>query len=206
MRFRPFYITIGGFALCLTILISCWAGWRQTSLASRMIRLHVVANSDSEEDQSLKLLVRDAVLKECGTALTDSSNSSQAVEALEGRMRQIAAVGSQVVQKQGYNYPVRVKLEYTGFPMTDYDGFSLPAGRYRALRVEIGEGEGHNWWCVVFPTLCTASVSEMSQTAMAEGLTEEDVALITRSSTDYVIRFRCVELWEELLEAIGNRY
>lgn len=91
-----------------------------------------------------------------------------------------------------------VELTDTAFPTREYDGFTLPAGTYLALRVVIGVGEGHNWWCVVFPPLCTAASSGVAQTAMAAGLTEDQVGLITEESEGYVLKFKAVELWEDL--------
>lgn len=186
--------------LCLLLLVSgCWAQYRQTQLASQLIRLHVVANSDTEADQHLKLQVRDAVLAQCQQLLQEANSVSNARETLSNQMDVLAQAGSQTVQAAGYSYPVSVSLEYTQFPTIDYGDFALPAGDYQALRVVIGSGEGHNWWCVLFPALCLSPVSELSETAMAEGLTEEDIALITQKGTDYELRFRCIELWEELI-------
>lgn len=204
MRIRRIFIYLTAFFLSLLLLMATWAGWRQTNLASKLIRLHVVANSDTEADQALKLQVRDAVLDQCGPLLSGSRSSEQAVEVLSGSLLNLAQAGAQTVQREGYCYPVRVRLEYADFPKTDYEDFSLPAGRYCALRVEIGSAEGHNWWCVVFPALCMGSVTEVSETAMAAGLTGEDISLITQSREDYVIRFRCVELWEELLQRLNG--
>lgn len=205
MSNRSQYILSGGIALSLTILLAAWAGWQQTSLASHLVRLHVVANSDSVEDQTLKLQVRDAVLEHCGKVLPQEGESSQAVEALLAVLPELAETGAKVVAGEGYRYPVRVRMEYEAFPETEYEGFSLPAGTYRALRVEIGDASGQNWWCVVFPSLCMAEAEELSETAMAAGLTEEEVDLITQSGEKAVIRFRCVEIWEELLQRMKNR-
>lgn len=184
-------------SVCLVLLSFGWASCRQTQLASRLLRLHVVANSDSAADQRLKLQVRDAVLERCGIVLAGEQNLSGARARLIMAMPELAQTGADVVRAQGRDYSVRVGLEYVPFPKTEYEGFALPAGTYQALRIELGAGEGHNWWCVLFPNLCLASESELSETAMAQGLTEEDVALLEREGS-YEIRFRCVELWEEL--------
>ena len=89
------------------------------------------------------------------------------------------------------------------FPTKVYDGFTLPAGEYLALRVVIGKGAGQNWWCVVFPPLCTAAASDVSETAMAAGLSEADVGLITEEDSGYVLKFKCVELWEQIKGRLG---
>ena len=96
------------------------------------------------------------------------------------------------------------RLERAEFPEKDYDGFSLPAGEYLALRVVIGEGQGRNWWCVVFPPLCTAAASDLSRTALGAGLTEDDLSLITGDGDGYVLRFRSLELWERLRQWLGK--
>lgn len=180
--------------LCALLAVGCWAQFRQSQLASRVVRLHVVANSDSDEDQALKLQVRDAVLEQCRELLAGADTAENAREALEGALPDLAAAGLAVVEEQGYDCPVAVSLEYASFPTIDYGDFSLPAGNYQALRVELGAGEGHNWWCVLFPTLCLEPVSDLAQSAMAEGLTEEDVELLTRDGAEYELRFRILEL------------
>ena len=94
------------------------------------------------------------------------------------------------------------ELAETSFPTKDYDGFSLPAGRYLALRLVIGQGTGQNWWCVVFPPLCTAAASEVPETALAAGLTEDQVSLMTGEDDGYVLKFKVVEWWEELWQKL----
>lgn len=195
---------VGLAALLLAGLNYSWAVYRQTQLASRLIRLHVVANSDSDADQALKLEVRDAVLEACGSVLEGAGDRSSAQKQLAQALPMLAEAGHKTVSAAGYSYPVSVKMEYTTFPRTDYEDFSLPAGRYQALRVEIGAGEGHNWWCVIFPSLCLEPVSELSEAAMAEGLTEEDISLITQEEEGYELRFRCIELWEALMNRIRD--
>ena len=159
---------------------------RQDALEQKVIRLHVIANSDSEADQALKLRVRDRVL-----VLT---------EALP-RLQQTAA---EEIAAQGSRYTVSAGLEETEFPTREYDGFALPSGEYLALRVVIGEGAGKNWWCVVFPPLCTTAACDFQETAVSGGLGEEDLSLITEEDGGYVLRFRAVELWEGLRQWLGK--
>jgi stage II sporulation protein R len=107
------------------------------------------------------------------------------------------------VAQEGYDYPVRASLEETWFPTKEYGDFSLPAGRYQALRVVIGEGAGQNWWCVVFPPLCLGSVSESTRDiALRAGMDEQQVALLTGESEGYVVKFKALELWEQLKAAL----
>lgn len=181
----------------LLIGLACamlWAsalGAEQDALAEQVVRLHVVANSDSDADQTLKLQVRDAVLAEATPALT-GLDRQEALETLEAKMSHIAATAAKAVGDEGYNYPVTVSLQEERFPTKRYDNFALPAGEYMALRVQIGSGGGHNWWCVVFPPLCMGSVEETAQ------LDDRDRALITGETEGYIVKFKAMEFWENL--------
>lgn len=188
--------------LAAAALFCGWLSWRQADLASRMVRLHVIANSDTEEDQALKLLVRDAVLARASEYLEGAAGAEEAAARLSAHLTELAAAGREVVRQAGYSYSVSASVETTHFPTKSYDGFALPAGEYRALRVIIGEGEGHNWWCVVFPSLCVSAASEWEDTAVSGGLTEDDVSLMAGQDEGYVLRFKCLELWDALKNSL----
>jgi len=175
----------------------------QEDLADKVVRLHVLANSDSAEDQALKLQVRDAILAQAETLLDGSMNRAEAESLLRGQLLELERLALQTVRAAGYSYSVTVELADTDFPTRDYGGFTLPAGEYLALRVLIGEAEGQNWWCVVFPPLCTAAAVDVSETALAGGLKEEEVALITEESAEYVLKFKIVELWNTLQQKLA---
>ena len=170
----------------------------QSELAGKVIRLHVLANSDSEEDQALKLKVRDAVLAEASEALKGTKNQQDARQNLTALLPELEKTAQSAVAANGYDYPVRAELVETSFPTKEYDGFSLPAGEYLALRILIGEAAGKNWWCVVFPPLCTTAASDFPTVALDAGLTDQEVALITEADTGYVLKFKSVELWQAL--------
>ena len=169
----------------------------QSALADKVVRLHVLANSDSEADQFLKLTVRDAVLAETEVLLEGVENRDTAARVLRAQLPQLRRTAERTMAEQGSHYPVEVRLETAEFPTKTYDGFALPAGEYLALRVLIGEAAGQNWWCVVFPPLCSAAASEVGETAVAAGLSGEQVRLITEEE-GYVLKFKCVELWQQL--------
>lgn len=172
-------------------------GAEQDTLAEKVVRLHVVANSDSETDQALKLKVRDAVLAEATPELQGLSRQ-EALERLGERLPAIAQAAARVIEEEGYDYPVAVSLQEEAFPTKRYADFALPAGDYTALRVQIGSGGGQNWWCVVFPPLCMSSVEEVAaQPASADGLNGKELALITGESQGYVVKFKAMEFWEE---------
>ena len=172
----------------------------QDELADKVVRLHVLANSDSEEDQALKLKVRDVVLERATAILEQSADRREAESRLRGELLELERIAAEEIAAEGYNYPVTVELENTDFPTKEYDGFTLPAGEYLALRVIIGEGQGPNWWCVVFPPLCTAASADVPASALAAGFSEEEVNLITEENQGYVLKFKAVEWWETLKE------
>ena len=188
----------------LFLIFGALAQQTQTQLADRVVRLHVLANSDSEEDQALKLLVRDAVLDRAEALLTQSEDRAEAEALLREHLTDFEQVAEAVITAEGYDYPVSVELEDTQFPTKEYDGFTLPAGAYLALRVLIGAAEGQNWWCVVFPPLCTTAAAEVPAAALEGGLSEEQVGLITEENTGYVLKFKAVEWWEQLREKWGG--
>lgn len=185
--------------IAAVLLLGLWLEREQTRVSDSVLRLHVLANSDSAEDQSLKLMVRDAVLEEAKVILPEGSSVREAEQILGRNLERLAAAGAAVVEREGYDYPVSAGLEDSWFPTKEYEDFALPAGQYRALRIIIGEGEGQNWWCVVFPPLCLASVSETSaQTALDAGMDGRQVALLTGESEGYVVKFKLLEWWEQL--------
>jgi stage II sporulation protein R len=190
-----------GFAAAL--LLGLWLEREQSALSDSVLRLHVLANSDGEADQALKLQVRDRVLAEAEQILGEETCVEDAAAKLEENLDRLAAAGAEVVAREGYDYPVRASLEETWFPTKEYEDFSLPAGRYQALRVVIGAGAGQNWWCVVFPPLCLGSVSESTRDiALRAGMDEQQVALLTGESEGYVVKFKALELWEQLKAAL----
>ena len=184
------------------LLTGAWAANTQGELADRVVRLHVIANSDSEEDQALKLQVRDAVLARTEAILRASADREEAESWLAAALPELERLAEETVAASGFDYGVTAELAETSFPTKDYDGFSLPAGRYLALRLVIGQGTGQNWWCVVFPPLCTAAASEVPETALAAGLTEDQVSLMTGEDDGYVLKFKVVEWWEELWQKL----
>ena len=189
--------------LAAGMLLAAWAENTQNRLAGEVLRLHVIANSDSDRDQAQKLRVRDAVLKEAEALLEGCSTRQEAEKTLSAGTARLQAAARQVLQAEGSDYPVQVSLEETWFPTKDYEGFSLPCGTYQALRVVIGGGEGHNWWCVVFPPLCLGAAEDTAQEALAAGVSPEDVELMTGSDGEYVLKFKLVELWENFKEKLS---
>ena len=178
----------------------------QQKLADKVLRFHVLANSDSEADQRLKYQVRDAVgcylQKELGTA--DSREESE--QLITGQLEQIQEIAEETVKENGYSYSVRAELEETAFPVKSYGSFTFPPGTYEALRVVIGEGEGHNWWCVLYPNLCfEGSLYEISEEKDAgilrEVLSEEELQAVLKSG-NYKIQCKYFTFLNPYLEKL----
>lgn len=183
----------------IAVVAGSWLGREQQELAGSVIRFHVIANSDSEADQALKLAVRDRVLARAEEIYPENATLEEAQAALEGHLNLLAAAGREVVEEQGYDYPVAAALEDCWFPTKEYEGFALPAGTYAALRVTIGEGKGQNWWCVAFPPLCLGAASETVDQALEAGhFTPDQGALVTGDGEGYVLKFKAMELLGEI--------
>ena len=163
-------------------------------LREGLLRLHVVGASDSAEDQEVKLLVRDAVLASLEDGLQDLTDVDAAVDYVSRMLPKVEAAANRCLAAAGFSDTVAVSLTEEAFPTRDYDNFSLPAGVYRALRVVIGEGEGRNWWCVVFPQLCMAG-EDFVETASVAGLSPE---LAGTLEGEYELRFWVLEKWGEM--------
>ena len=182
-------------ALCFSLCLGTWAQAKQSSLSSSLVRLHVIAVSDDEYEQSLKLRVRDGVLSYISPKLRDVKSAQQAQEIIKNELDGIKAAAES--SAEGRSVEVTLSQEY--YPTRNYEKFSLPAGKYQSLRVILGEGEGHNWWCVVFPPLC---ISAAEQEQAVESMSEDMRGIVTEKD-GYEYKFRILELWGELMELIG---
>ena len=169
----------------------------KVTLQKELIRLHVVAASDTEADQSVKLLVRDAVVNSLRENMEQFTDVQQARAYLQENLSQIEMLANFVLQENGFSDSAHVSLRQEEFGTRVYDTFTLPAGVYESLRITIGEGQGQNWWCVVFPTLCVgATVGDFEETAQCAGLRESLTATLA-GEKDYEVRFF-------VLDAIGR--
>ena len=189
--------------LC-ALVMGAGLGREQEQLAQSVIRLHVIANSDSQADQALKLRVRDRVLEQAQELYPEGATLDQARAILEDNLNLLAAAGRAAVEEEGADYPVTAQITQCWFPTKEYEDFALPAGEYTALRVVIGQGEGQNWWCVAFPPLCLGAASQsVDQAAQAGLFTQEQAGLITRENGGYVLKFKGMELLGELEELLS---
>ena len=161
-----------------------------------VVRLHVVANSNGAEDQAVKLLVRDAVLEEAARWYQGVGSMEEASSRLCTHLQSIAGAARQVLGEQGVGYSATAQMTEMYFPTRDYGDFRLPAGRYRTLRVTLGEGAGKNWWCVVFPSLCLpAATQEEALLTLPEGERQ-----VVEGGQEVQVKLKAVELWESLRE------
>ena len=194
--------------ICLALgllLCSLWqaAAWGRTQLhtgdavCADTLRLHIRAASDAVADQSAKLRVRDAVLA-CLDAACPAGNQTDARSWAARNLFTLQLAARHALARCGVDAPVQVQLVNMYFPARQYTGGCLPAGRYDAVRITIGSGSGQNWWCVVFPPLCTAAASDVPTVALDAGLTDQEVALITEADEGYILKFKSVELWQTL--------
>ncbi|MGI5962856.1 MAG: stage II sporulation protein R [Lawsonibacter sp.] len=192
------------FGILFALVLGTWLEREQTELAQQVIRFHVIANSDQEEDQALKLAVRDRVLEQAQALYPKGATLEQARQALEEHLGALEDAGRAVVEEWGCDYPVSAQMTECWFPTKEYQDFALPAGEYTALRIVIGEGEGQNWWCVAFPPLCLGAASQTVEEATQAGaFTPEQANLMTRNSEGYVLKFKGMELLGELQGLLG---
>jgi len=152
-------------AVAISLLVSVFFSSEGEALADKVVRLHVIANSDSEADQSLKLIVRDSVLDYIRVPLGDAASQAEAAAIISELLPAVRDTAARIVSECGYDYEVYASLTNETYPTREYDNFTLPAGTYQSLRIIIGSGEGHNWWCVVYPPLCEEiAVKEVATT------------------------------------------
>ena len=171
----------------------------------KLIRFHVIANSDSDEDQKLKLKVRDEIIKYLKPKLENSNSIAESEEIIKKEYGELGKISKNIISENGYNYEVKVGIEYSTFPTKQYSNVILPAGEYKALKIIIGQGQGKNWWCVMFPPLCfvdeeSGVIDKATDEKLKEVLTEEEYNLITQKTEKDIskvkVKFKIVEMLE----------
>lgn len=158
-----------------------------------VLRLHILANSDTESDQALKLKVRDSIIEKSAHVFDGVTSESEAIAAASENLSLLQEIAENEITTQGYDYPVKVEVGPSQFNTRVYDTVTLPAGEYMAVRVLIGEAQGKNWWCVMFPQMCLPAASETKE---LEEVLEEDTIDITTNSQKYEVRFKIVDVFE----------
>lgn len=177
------------------------------SYKEKLIRFHVLANSDTEEDQELKLKVRDAVIAYLQPKLEKSTSIKESEAIIKAEYKSLEEISKNIILKNGYTYDVKVGIEQSKFPTKQYSNIVLPSGEYKALKIIIGKGQGKNWWCVMFPPLCfvdesSGVIDSSTDKKLREALTEEEYELITQKtqnkSNRVKIKFKIVEVLDQI--------
>lgn len=188
------YIFISAFSYANAVCVN---------ISNNIFRLHVIANSDSDIDQNLKYIVRDKVLEYINIISSEVSSKEEIVSLVNNNLFNIQNIAQQAVYDNGFNYNVNIQIGNFAFPTKKYGDITLPPGYYDALRIEIGEAKGQNWWCVMFPPLCFVDITsgivpDESKEFMKENLSDEEYSLISENSNDIKIKFKLVEVLQNL--------
>lgn len=187
---------------CLFLFLGLMPVHGESEIYDSVLRLHVIANSDSDEDQALKLKVRDAILEESEALFGDCNNREDAIDTVRSNVAEIEKVAAEVIKNEGYSYPVSVEIGEETYPTKNYESFCFPSGNYMSLKIIIGDGDGQNWWCVLFPPMClsAASASSPDESFISVGLNKEQYGIITETeSLKYQARFRILEVIEDTI-------
>lgn len=201
-KHRLFFVLL--LTLFLTLSIS-YAKSVSNDISNSVFRLHIVANSDSAEDQALKLSIRDCLMRECGFLFKNADTAQEAAKIADKNLDQICKIAQAEVVSQGYDYKVCAKVGKFAFPTKSYKDITLPSGKYTALRIEIGKASGKNWWCVMYPPLCLTdgiiSCPESSKEMLKGSLTDEGYRLVTKENSKSIpveVRFKIVEIFQNI--------
>ncbi len=174
-----------------------------TNIENSVFRLHVIANSDSSEDQNLKYIVRDKVLEYINTISADITSKEEVIALVKENINELQKIAEETVYENGYDYPVSLSIGNFSFPTKTYGDISFPAGFYDALKIEIGEAKGQNWWCVMFPPLCFVDVTsgivpDESKETIKDNLSEEEYKLLSENSSNVKFKFKVIEMFQNI--------
>lgn len=165
-------------------------------ISNKVFRLHILANSDSTDDQNIKLMLKNYILENTQDII-GGKTLDEAIENAKNNTKEITDMCNEYLKSKGFDYKVKVNVVKEYFKTRVYDDFTLPAGKYNSLKIEIGEGKGHNWWCIVFPSVCLSACTE----SMGDYLTDDEMNLV---SNTYSPKFKIVEIYESTKEKIKN--
>lgn len=207
---RPIFITITAFVFFLIFSAYSYASSISSDLSKSVFRLHVIANSDSDEDQSLKLQVRDKLLDYMNSITANVMSKDDAIKIAQDHQKDFQIIAEQTILDKGYSYPVTVEIGNYEFPTKQYGDITLPSGYYDALRVKIGKASGHNWWCVMFPPLCFVDVTsgivpDSSKEQLKENMSSEDYSIISNDNSVTEFKFKIVELFKNFNTRLANK-
>lgn len=201
--FAEIFIIITLIFLYSLISAFSYANYIVEDISSNVFRLHVIANSDSSADQNLKYLVKDKLINYMNTICSNISSKDEAIKIATKHINDFQVIAENVVHDNGYDYPINISIGNFIFPTKYYGDISLPAGYYDALRVEIGNASGQNWWCVMFPALCFIDVSngivpEESKKNLEDNMSDESYSIISKNDDINIhFKFKLIELFTE---------
>lgn len=186
----------------LFVSIKSYANTISDDLSNNFFRLHILANSDSEEDQALKLKVRDNIIEYMNSLSYSNLTKKEAIDLTKSNLQNFKEIAQRTILEEGYNYSINLEVGNFYFPTKEYGNISLPAGYYDALKIEIGEAKGKNWWCSLFPPLCFVDISagvidEESEKYLKDNLSDDEFAIITDDSETVKFKFKIIELLNE---------
>ena len=202
-------LTITAVIAFIFIFIGLMPVHGEAELYDSVLRLHVLANSDTDEDQALKLKVRDSILSASAPIMEGCETREEAIAALTSAIPTLTSAASETIRHEGFDYPVRIELCEEDYPTKSYESFCFPSGEYLSLRVLIGDAAGQNWWCVLFPPLCLSAATDQrdaEEAFIAVGLTDDQYKIITETdSPTYQVRFKILETIEDAKKDINER-
>lgn len=189
------YLSIALICALISCLMLSMVGFRNScqEMYDNIIRIRIIANSDSKEDQQLKINIRDGVLDWSKELFGDTNSFEDAIKITSDNLDALGSVAQNIVNEQGYNYAVSVDFRDEFFDTRVYDGFTLPAGTYKTAVFTVGEGQGENWWCVIFPQVCVGACSGKLEDSLSKS--SSDYAY---NAENYVIKFKTVEIFEKV--------
>lgn len=197
MKKTEFAVILG---LLISIVFSSFTAFSAdcNNIRGEVLRLHILANSDSEADQKLKLKVRDKILESSPELFSATDDLEGAIESAEQNLSKIETIAAKEIEKNGYDYAVSAEIAEMYFETREYDGVTMPAGRYKALRINIGKAEGKNWWCVLFPALCIPAASEQKE--LSDVLEDSEMQIV--SSPKLEAKFAIVEFFQNIKKTL----
>lgn len=188
-----------GFLICAMLSMVSFDA-ESKEISTEVFRLHILANSDSEEDQNLKLDVRDVVQEFCYNIYDEAKTKEDAEKIISDNLDDIVTAAQNEVYRQGFDYSVKGEIVNMYFTNRVYDNITLPAGNYDAVRITLGSGEGHNWWCVMFPPICISAAENDAD--ISDVLTDEQTEMVTEKSYQY--KFKIYELYQNAMEKLAK--
>ena len=200
-KLKRFILLIFLLLIYCTLCAFSYVNAVSSNIQNSVFRLHVIANSDSKEDQNLKYIVRDAVLEYINSISETQESKENIIKLVNEHINEIQKIAENTIQENGYNYNLKLNIGNFAFPTKSYGDITFPAGFYDALKIEIGNAKGQNWWCVMFPPLCFVDITsgivpEESKETIKNNLSEEEYKLLSDNSDNISFKFKIVELFQ----------